>query len=467
MAQKFEDEDIDVEVACKTGYLSKKSRTKTGRLSNWRKRYFVLTRTSLKYFKDEDEASSGGMAKAIVYLQQRTKISEVAQRENCFQIKSPGVKPLTLQCKDEASMFEWVKMIREVCAKAPPRPIKVVLVGDYGDGKEELLKEFFIECNQEELVQKVKWEDNITIDLEVTGERVKVSFTMVDSRGLASLRALNYIGANAFMLCFSSSDKKTFQSVESIWHPEVHNDHIPSFLVGIQTKTGTMVDRFNAEALGEYLDAEGYFDVQLSTDKGTAQDMDEDAFVVTPAETFLSVLETTLDYMHDSETIESENDIANLDDFRRDGLPFVDAVKQQAAGLWKFVSDRKANFPKLPTSINRVFSNNAEGSSELLINNAATVTKGDDMISTTSSTEKKISNPFAVLAAMRKVIIRKKPKVDERQRLGSAEAAKTHFLNRNQTASLTFIGFDIDDDSEVETQDGEDDKVYAVKPQRL
>jgi len=343
-------------------------------------------------------------------------------------------------------------------ADAAPRPIKLVLVGDEGDGKEDLLREFFLECNQEDLVRKIKWEDNITLNLEVTGERVKVSFSLVDSRGLASLRTLNYIGANAFMMCFSSCNKRTFDSIESTWHKEIQNDSVPSFLVGIQTKKHAMIERNKAEALSEYLGTEGYFDVRLKKHGGKPKlsvnedHEEEDAFVTTAAETFLTVLESTLDYMEEIESTNSKDDVANLDDFRREGFAFVDAVKRQVLAFRKFMAQKQSNI--------RLFSSTDGFESEKgLLTNTNKFDEEDDEFIKSDDAKKESGGSFSSFGAiqtLRKYFATRVKKTRPKKRpLSAAETSTADFVNRQHTGSLVFLGLNSDFSDEDEDDNDE------------
>lgn len=112
------------------------------------------------------------------------------------------------------------------------RPIKITAVGDGMVGKTCLLITYTTKLFPTEYVPTVfdNYADNITVDGQ--------DFNMIlwDTAGQEDyerLRPLSYPNTDCFLLCFSISNRSSFENIVTKWTPEIrhHCPHVPIVLV--------------------------------------------------------------------------------------------------------------------------------------------------------------------------------------------------------------------------------------------
>ena len=90
----------------KSGYLVKRA-VNSGR--NWKKRYFVLENTTLRYYKKEGQKKANGEFEL-------TSDSEIADfnidKRECLQLKTP-TKTLYVQAESAPLKMEWLNAINK------------------------------------------------------------------------------------------------------------------------------------------------------------------------------------------------------------------------------------------------------------------------------------------------------------------------------------------------------------------
>lgn len=131
--------------------------------------------------------------------------------------------------------------------KTAPK-IKVVLLGDSGVGKTSLLLD--LKGNKENRNTEPTIFENIYHYLEYQSECYLLDIT--DTSGRREYQelaqsALNY--ADVVLLCYSIDNRKSFQSVEEIWIPELKicRPEIPKILIGLK-----MDRRYSQRYVDEY-----------------------------------------------------------------------------------------------------------------------------------------------------------------------------------------------------------------------
>ena len=124
-----------------------------------------------------------------------------------------------------------------------------MLVGDEGVGKTVLLSSF----------TNTFPGDNVTMDagscgadMIVNNKPIRLSFWDTEGReGVDRFRPLWYPYTDIFLVCYSASDKASWEHVESKWHPEItlHCPGTPFLLIA--TKSDLATDPVIREALSE------------------------------------------------------------------------------------------------------------------------------------------------------------------------------------------------------------------------
>lgn len=165
-------------------------------------------------------------------------------------------------------------------AKPREQQVKIVVVGDSGCGKTNLIFSYAFGRRPEKYLARVF--ENFTGRVAVDGQ--EVSMTVVDTVGQAEydrLRALSYPGAHVFALCYRVGDPQSFANVTAKWFCE-YRHYCPS---AQHVLVACAVDRRHSPELIEKLRSTG--DKPVSTEEGAAfaQRSGAFAFVETSAET--------------------------------------------------------------------------------------------------------------------------------------------------------------------------------------
>ncbi|XP_046393539.1 ras-like GTP-binding protein RhoL [Ischnura elegans] len=116
------------------------------------------------------------------------------------------------------------------------RPIKITAVGDGMVGKTCLLITYTTKKFPTEYVPTVfdNFADNITVDGQ------EINMILWDTAGQEDyerLRPLSYPNTNCFLLCFSISNRSSFENIVTKWTPEIkhHCPDVPIILVATKT----------------------------------------------------------------------------------------------------------------------------------------------------------------------------------------------------------------------------------------
>lgn len=345
-----------------------------------------------------------------MFLQQRTKIYTSEFREHCFEICTPSQRKIVLAASSEKEKLQWIEALKTACRNSPPRTIKICLVGNDKELQQRLLYAFFSECNQQKLADDVLnysyKADNVelTLNLEVTEEKVKLVLCCVCAQDLPNLRVLHYVDANAFMLCYSATKPSQFDEIETVWYPEVKTSiekGASLFLIGLHDSTEEaqfgggkvpqVIDRDVGEEFSGFIGA-AFFDVdmnfqsisneasqqvqsdfastiEISTNQAMSRKKKENGLEEgdvnsltgellvdkselggegeefdSPAETFLDVLQATIEDADGSIIDDSTatTDVANMDDFNTSFLSMKSMKFAAFAGSLKRI--KASNF---------------------------------------------------------------------------------------------------------------------------
>lgn len=410
---------------------------------------------------------------ALMSITQQTKVFNSEFREHCFVICTPSEKKVTVACSSEEEKGEWKEKL-ELCAKlSPAHQVKIVLVGDNKSLQQKLLHNFFSECGQKELAEDILdyayKSSNVEITVEVTGVKVRLMLCCVGSDDFKSLRVLNYVDANAFMICFNSSELSEFENIEKVWFPEVQSSVSKGaslFLIGTRDKKEEseekeLIDGVIGEELANFLN--GMFfscDLNLTSedikkrqrkDSMESESVGDGSQVVefeSPAETFLDILQNTIEdsrgeYIEDGES--ADTDVANMNDFSKDyfgssakKMNFMQFVKKRTQGMKRMVS-RKTMLPS------RKHKPKVSSRNSMNLNDASS-----------SFTNKKLSLGVIVRLQMMLKNLKPKPKIKKERPVIDEEALRNaHFVSRQQTGSLIFLGerfLDLDIDNEKDEE---------------
>ena len=126
------------------------------------------------------------------------------------------------------------KMTADQLTKSMEKILKVVVVGDAFVGKTSLLFAYTQNRFPENYNTTVfeNWAVSVNIDAK------KYTLNLFDTAGqedYARLRGLSYPGTDAFLLCFSVTDRQSLYNCEQIWMKDIHDAigvRIPVVLVG-------------------------------------------------------------------------------------------------------------------------------------------------------------------------------------------------------------------------------------------
>lgn len=111
--------------------------------------------------------------------------------------------------------------------------LKIVAVGDCDVGKRCLLRSYVEGRFPEDDIKNVT--HGYSKDIYVCNRQVKLVLWDANSKDeYARLRPLTYPLTDVFLLCFSLFDVKSFESIETVWYPEItrHCPQVPFLLVG-------------------------------------------------------------------------------------------------------------------------------------------------------------------------------------------------------------------------------------------
>jgi len=116
---------------------------------------------------------------------------------------------------------------------APPKTIKLVVIGDGAVGKTCLLISYAKKEFPKDYVPTVF--DNYVVNLTAGDQSIELG--LWDTAGQEEydrLRPLSYANANVFLLCFSVTSQVSFENVSSKWYPELIHfcPDVPFILVG-------------------------------------------------------------------------------------------------------------------------------------------------------------------------------------------------------------------------------------------
>lgn len=430
-------------VEIKTTYGKKKTKVK------WTNHILYVSREG-KVFEEKD-------SNPLILITQQTKIFDSEYREHCFSICTPSQKKITLSVTTGNEKEKWKDAIEKAARNSPPIHLKIVLVGDKKKLQQKLLHHFFLECGQEQLASNVleySYETDsieLNLDLEVTGEKVKLFLCCVGEDDYPKLRVLNYVDAKAFMLCYSYDEVKEFENIEKVWFPEVESavqKGASLFLMSLKShnrkvKKKNIIDTVIGQELANYLNG-SFFNVDLKikskdiyereTTENITQCQDEFQDFESPAETFLDVLQTTLDdsrkaYIED--TVSNGTDVANMNDF--DNILGI----SKKSNFLSFVKSRTSAMKRLASR--KQIKPNTNFKNDNLVKSH--ITEGG---STKLNSTKKVS--LGVLFRLKMLVKNMKPKprkFKDRPKLAEDVVRDAHFVSRTQTGSLIFLGEDV------------------------
>eukprot|EP01088_Endostelium_zonatum_P010534 TRINITY_DN2402_c0_g1_i1.p1 TRINITY_DN2402_c0_g1~~TRINITY_DN2402_c0_g1_i1.p1 ORF type:complete len:281 (-),score=38.62 TRINITY_DN2402_c0_g1_i1:61-903(-) len=162
--------------------------------------------------------------------------------------------------------------------------IKLVVVGDGAVGKTSLLISYATKKFPTEYVPTVF--ENYTA--KMTRETDTILLHLWDTAGQEDydrLRPLSYPSSDVILLCFSTVNKGSYESIRDKWYPEVHHyvPKIPHILVGTKvdlrdsqtadphTTQYEPIHREDGEAMAKHINASTYTEVSAKTRKGLAQ----------------------------------------------------------------------------------------------------------------------------------------------------------------------------------------------------
>jgi len=162
--------------------------------------------------------------------------------------------------------------------------IKLVVVGDGAVGKTSLLISYATKKFPTEYIPTVF--ENYTA--KMTRETDTILLHLWDTAGQEDydrLRPLSYPSSDVILLCFSTVNKGSFESIKDKWYPEVHHyvPKIPHILVGTKvdlrdsqtadphTTQYEPIQRSEGEALAKGINATTYTEVSAKTRKGLQQ----------------------------------------------------------------------------------------------------------------------------------------------------------------------------------------------------
>eukprot|EP00924_Labyrinthula_sp_SR-Ha-C_P008679 snap_masked-scaffold_37-processed-gene-2.61-mRNA-1 protein AED:1.00 eAED:1.00 QI:0/0/0/0/1/1/2/0/418 len=332
-----------------SGYLYKQTSNPP-----WTKLYFSLDNTgTLSVYKDATQTSTP----STFSLQQNTKILNSEFRDFCFEIRTPGKRKIVLAGTDEEEKRAWIKALLEACKNSPPRLVKICVVGDDRLLMQRFIEVFFLECGRKELAKRAAKEnylnENIEVPLEVTGERVNLVLCCVSNSDYPQLRRLNYVNCSVFLLCYSTDQQKSLESIENVWLKEINSPEAFLYLIGIQGENkNSEINQQVGQELAAFINAMNFYFVNLglanvsgekrasfvsmSVDNRESEPFEtrkeeiqyEQETGWTPGETFLQILEETKSYVESEveEVQEVEVDVGNLSDFRTSaGFSFATA----------------------------------------------------------------------------------------------------------------------------------------------
>ena len=107
----------------KSGWLKKQG----GSWKSWKKRFFVIDGTKLKYFKNEKDSNPKGVVN--LELSSNIKATQVAKYKNkpAFQIQTPS---RTYYCVSETSIQRdsWIEALNAVLEQIHPKEVKVFIL---------------------------------------------------------------------------------------------------------------------------------------------------------------------------------------------------------------------------------------------------------------------------------------------------------------------------------------------------
>eukprot|EP01090_Pellita_catalonica_P012948 TRINITY_DN295_c0_g1_i1.p1 TRINITY_DN295_c0_g1~~TRINITY_DN295_c0_g1_i1.p1 ORF type:complete len:259 (+),score=47.44 TRINITY_DN295_c0_g1_i1:100-876(+) len=168
----------------------------------------------------------------------------------------------------------------EIDVQAAKR-IKLVVVGDGAVGKTSLLISYATKKFPTDYVPTVF--ENYTAQIRINNETILLH--LWDTAGQEDydrLRPLSYPGAHVILLCFSTVNKQSYESIREKWHPEVNHyvPEIPHMLVGTKidlrdsetpdphTTTFEPITREMGMEMAKDIGAAKYLEVSAKTRKG-------------------------------------------------------------------------------------------------------------------------------------------------------------------------------------------------------
>jgi len=172
----------------------------------------------------------------------------------------------------------WAKFASQETTTFYGQPaITIVAVGDAQVGKTSLLSSF-----AKQMGMQPSDEENPFRMIQVTGmsfEAQPAVLNLVDTVAgdrVARFRILNYQGCSAFLLMFSLSDRRTFESIRQEWleEIEINAPQIPIVLVGMKADARQDVEdhisKEEAKKMAWDIKSAGYFEVSTSNPQSMA-----------------------------------------------------------------------------------------------------------------------------------------------------------------------------------------------------
>lgn len=116
--------------------------------------------------------------------------------------------------------------------------------------------------------------DLYSVDAQVNGRNLCLNiFDLAGGDGYAKMRAIAYKGTQVFIICFSLTNRKSFENVGMKWRPELgaNGPRAPIVLVGTKADLkakGAAVSDGEAKAMANQIGAVAYLECSTSTQQG-------------------------------------------------------------------------------------------------------------------------------------------------------------------------------------------------------
>mmetsp|Transcript_2515 Transcript_2515/g.3328 ORF Transcript_2515/g.3328 Transcript_2515/m.3328 type:complete len:181 (+) Transcript_2515:51-593(+) len=157
--------------------------------------------------------------------------------------------------------------------------VKCVMIGDTGVGKTCLLLRYGANCFRSDYVPTVY--DNFAVHIMVDEQAVYLGvWDTVGCDDHDAIRPLHYPNTNVYLICFSVSNRKSFEQVSNKWLPEVkrYGTNAPVVLAGLKrdlrteaiAKSNVVMFEEGVEKAKE-IEAASYCEASTLADEGVTQ----------------------------------------------------------------------------------------------------------------------------------------------------------------------------------------------------